>query len=207
MREREQRRLSEQNNNEALGDIYEDTESGGEEEEGGGLGAGQDSQENGEEEEEEWEGRRGRDANYNSRTTYSLRNRQRGSGGGPGGDDSGDSGDDSGDDVEGEVGKIPHEILKMTAPTAVRLNISVDQHLCMTAAFLKSSNVDIDKFPLSHSTALRRRKEVLAEEYADVRERFHAEMEGNDHKLFLHLDTKALKDSIGPEGAAVNNTR
>ena len=194
LREREERRVAEEKNNNEGGEGEDEERYEGDAEEEGGGG---DDEGGGGEEEEEWEG--GQNRNAISKTRYRRSRR----GGGDGGDDGGE--DDS--EEEGEVGRIPHEILRLTAPTAVRLNMSVEQHLCMTAAFLKSSSVDIDKYPLSHSTAVRRRKEVLSEKYQEVRERFEQTQEDNDDILFVHLDTKALTDSIGPEGAAVNNTR
>ena len=58
--------------------------------------------------------------------------------------------DDGGEEDDGELARIPFEILAKTAATAVRLGLSHGQHLSMTAAFLQCSGVDIDEFPLSH---------------------------------------------------------
>ena len=79
--------------------------------------------------------------------------------------------------------------------------------MCMVAAFLKCSRVNLANFPLSHSTAIRRRKQVLTESYEGSRESFREKVVTEDDKLFLHLDTKSLADSIGPHGAGVTNVR
>ena len=192
LRERENRRLEEERNN--------NVQSFSHNSEGGDERCGEEGEQSGREDDEEgaseqWEGSQ---AISKSRYRRSRRRKDGGDGGG--------SGDDS-DGEDGEVGRIPHEILKVTTPVAVRMNVSVEQHLCLTAAFLQASDVDIEKYPLSHTTAFRRRKEVLSEQYQEIRERFAEEMEENDDMLFVHLDTKALTDTIGPEGAAVNHTR
>jgi hypothetical protein len=67
--------------------------------------------------------------------------------------DDGDSEDD--DDVI--WAKIPREILKLTAPAAMRMEFSHSDHVVIISAFLKACNVDLDEFPLSVSTSYRRR--------------------------------------------------
>ena len=77
----------------------------------------------------------------------------------------------------------------------------------IAAAFLKCSGVDLADYPVSYTTAQRRRKEKLTESYQSIREKFQQEVEDDDHCLFAHLDTKSLRDKIGPHANAVTNTR
>ena len=154
--------------------------------------------EDGGEEQEEVSG----DENENVTKTKRYRKRKRRDDGGDGGD-----GGEDGEEDDGELARIPYEILAKTAATAVRLGLSHGQHLSITAAFLQCAGVDIDKFPLSHSTSIRRRKEVVSETYEQDREAFRQEVEAGECFLFVHPDTKELADSIGPHGAGVTNRR
>ena len=121
--------------------------------------------------------------------------------------DGGGGGGGSDDDYEDTHvrGYIPREILKLTSAVAVRLGLSAGQHTTMTAAFLKACDLDLGEFPLSVSTAARRRKEVLEERYGEDRARFKQQVEENNSPLILHVDTKLLADTIGPEGSRVTN--
>ena len=120
--------------------------------------------------------------------------------GGGGGDSGGES-----EDEDGVRALIPFEILKKTTATAVRLGLSVGQHTTMTAAFLTACEVDLDEFPISRSTALRRKKEVLGEEFEKSREEFKERLRENNYPLIVHVDTKLLSDTIGPQGSRVTN--
>ena len=148
----------------------------------------------------EW---RSHDQNENPKKRRRRSKRQddeEGGGGGGGGD-----GDD--DDDDGEWGKIPYEIIAKTTGVAVRLGLSHDQQLIYTAAILKCSGVDLTNYPLSHSTTVRRRKEVLGDTFEGEREAFRQTVVEREAPVFIHTDTKELRDSIGPHGAAVTNKK
>ena len=118
----------------------------------------------------------------------------------------GDDGD-SEDDDDGVWAKIPREILKLTAPAAMRMEFSHSDHVVIISAFLKACKVDLDEFPLSVSTSYRRRKEVMEEVYEESRNSFRDEALMENWPIFLHADTKELTDTIGPHGASVKNKR
>ena len=164
-------------------------------------GIDEESDDSGEDEDEDWG--ESEDPNENTRKRGKHHKSRRHHGGD--GDDDGDGGD--GGEDEGDVGRIPYEILSKTSATALRLNLSPEQHVCILAAFLKCSEVDLANYPISHSTAVRRRKKELAESYAEIRRKFQENIEVWDDRIFVHLDTKALADTIGPRGAGVSNTR
>ena len=116
------------------------------------------------------------------------RSRRPDNGGGDGG---------GGDDDDGEYGKIPFEIISKTSGVAVRLGLSHDQHLVITTAILQCSGVDLNSYPLSHSTTVRRRKEVIEEVYEQSREEFRQQAVAIGAPVNVHPDTKQLQDTIG----------
>ena len=139
----------------------------------------------------------------------SMKNLRRGrmtrSGGG------GESDDDEEEEEEGVWAFIPKEILKKTAPTAIRKALSHGDHVSITAAFLRSCTgedgapLDLDKFPISYSTSYRKRKEVMKNTYDETRAEFRDRAIDENWLLFLHGDDKELSDTIGPRGAGVKN--
>ena len=110
-------------------------------------------------------------------------------------------------DDEGVWLCVPRDILKLTAPTAVRLGISSGGHSAVLASFLVASGADIDEFSLSQSTAHRYRMEAIQEVHTETREEFRQQAVENDWFLTLHLDGKMLEDTIGPERSRVVNKR
>ena len=160
-----------------------------------------DEEHGGENNDPDWE-----DEDDNENVPRRSRGRRRKQGKRSDGDGGGGGGDDDGDE-DGMVAKIPFEILGKTAATALRLNLSPEQHFVIAAAFLKCSGVDLSEYPVSYGTAVRRRKEQLTSSYHSIREKFRQEVDDEDDCLFVHLDTKSLGDTIGPHGSAVTNTR
>ena len=109
--------------------------------------------------------------------------------------------------------KIPKEILKLTTLYATRMNFSHSDHFGIICEFLKSCRspddqpLDLDQFPLSISTSYRKRKEVIHEKTEESRRSFREEALRENWPLFVHPDTKALSDTIGPNGAGIINMR
>ena len=117
-------------------------------------------------------------------------------------EDGGDGGDDE-DDEDDEDGvwlKVPRNILKVTATTAARRLMSLDDHTSILAAFIVASGGNLDDFTISN-TSFQFRKEAMEELYNTSRETFEEQALADDWPLTLHLDEKALGDSIGPHGS------
>jgi hypothetical protein len=101
---------------------------------------------------------------------------------------------------------VPNDVLKRTAPTAVRCGLSHGQHVTLLASFLLVSGADLDSFTLSYSSSDRKRKQATQEIYNTKRARFTEIAVEENYSLFLHSDTKSLTDSIGDHGARLEKT-
>ena len=97
--------------------------------------------------------------------------------------------------------KVPRNILGITAPTAVRLHLSNQDHSAMVAAFLVGSGADLDDFTVSKASSFRHRKTAMKRVYEGSRETFSQQAVENNWPLTLHFDEKELQDSIGPHGS------
>ena len=112
-------------------------------------------------------------------------------------DDPGSSDGDDDDDEDGVWVKVPRDILKLTAPTAVRMNVSPGGHVALLASVLRASDADLDKFTLSYSSSYRKRKEAIEEVYTDSREEFREKAINENWPLTLHFDEVDVEDTIG----------
>ena len=124
---------------------------------------------------------------------------------GGGGDSGGSEGDD--DEDNGVWLKVPRDILKITAPTAVRMGLSHGDHVTLLASFLRASDADLDDFTLSYSSSHRKRKEATQEIYFESREQFRDLVTEEDWALTLHFDEVELADTIGRDEYKAQNKK